>query len=87
MHINPMKAGVALGALLGLWHLVWSVLVLLGWGQGLLAFILRVHMIHLSLTVGPFDFGTAVSLIIVTAIVGYIAGYAFAMIWNRVHKR
>jgi hypothetical protein len=31
--INPIKAGLVLGAVLGLWHLTWSLLVASGWTQ------------------------------------------------------
>lgn len=87
MHqINPNKVGLALGGLMGLLHLVWSVLVLLNWGQPIMDFIVTLHMIHPVYTVGPFALGTAVGLVVVAAIVGYVVGHVFALIWNKVHK-
>ena len=85
-HINPSKAGVALGLLLGGFHLVWSVLVALGWAQAIYDFILWAHMVHLSFTVGPFDMSATVTLVIMTTVVGYVLGYCFALVWNRVHR-
>lgn len=86
MHINVHKAGLALGSVLGGWHVVWSVLVAAGAGQWLLDFIFRLHMIHPAYTVGPFDIAMAMPLVIVTGAIGYIFGYAFAWCWNRMHR-
>lgn len=85
-HINPSKAGIALGVLLGGAHLVWSVLVALGVAQALYDFILWAHMIHLQFAVGPFDLSAAVTLVVVTTAVGYVLGYCYALLWNRVHR-
>ena len=85
-HINPSKAGVALGVLLGGFHLVWAVLVALGVAQAIYDFILWAHMVHLTFTVGPFDMGAAVTLVLMTTVIGYVLGYCFAVVWNRVHK-
>ena len=49
-------------------------------------FIVTLHMIHPVYTVGPFALGTAVGLVVVAAIVGYVVGHVFALIWNKVHK-
>lgn len=86
MHLNPGKTGLALGVLIAGLHFVWSVLVLLGWGQALVDFILWAHMIHVGEMVGPFDLTACITLLVVTGIVGYVVGYVFAMVWNKVHK-
>ncbi len=86
MHINPNKAGLALGAFIGGGHLVWSLVVALGWGQALLDFIFTLHMIHPVYTVGPFDITMALALIVVTALIGYVGGTVFAKIWNHFHR-
>ena len=83
---NPNKAGLVFGAVLGGWHLLWSLLVLLGFAQAIYDFILWAHMIHLEITIGPFDPRAAVTLIVFTTILGYIFGYTAAWIWNRVHR-
>ena len=87
MHISAHKAGLALGGVLGGWHVVWSFLVAIGMGQWLLDFVFRLHMIHPVYTVGPFDIAMAMPLVVVTAGIGYIFGYAFAWCWNRMHRR
>ncbi len=84
--LNPRTTGVAVGVFVGGCHLVWSVLVALGWAQPLVNFILWAHMVNVSYVVGPFDLAAAVALVILTTIIGYVAGDIFARIWNRVHR-
>ncbi len=85
-HINPSKAGLAVGTFMGLLHLVWAVLVAFGWAQSLANFSMWAHMIKVSYAVQSFDFGTAVILVIMTAVAGYVIGFVFARIWNRTHR-
>lgn len=85
-HIDPVKTGYVVGAFIGGWHLVWSILVALGWAQALINFILWMHMINLPYVVGAFDFTAATTLVVVTAISGCVFGYLFALLWNRMHR-
>ena len=80
---NPNKVGLTFGSVLGGWHLVWAILVALNWAQPLYDFILWAHMIHLQITIGPFDLIAAVTLIVITSIVGYLFGCIGALVWNR----
>lgn len=82
--VNTRKAGLVFAALLGGWHCIWSLLVLLRLAQPLYDFILWAHMIHLQLTIGPFNPVAAVTLIAVTAAIGYVFGYIGAWVWNRI---
>ncbi len=84
--INPNKVGLACGAMMGAWHCVWAFLVFLGFAQMIYDFILWAHMIHLPLTIGPFELKAALMLILMTTIIGYVFGYIGAGIWNRVHS-
>ena len=79
------KVGLVVGALIGGWHVVWSLLVVTGLGQMLYDFVLWMHMIHISILVGPFDVVASLTLIVVTALFGYVLGYVGAWVWNRVH--
>ena len=83
--LNKNQVGLAVGGLLGLVHLVWALLVAVGLAQSLLDFIFGLHFLRNPYTVELFRFGTAILLVIVTAIVGYVFGWLFAMIWNRLH--
>lgn len=71
---NPNKAGLVIAALIGGWHLCWSLLVLFGWVP-LLDFAFWAHMIQPIYVIKPFDPVAAVALIAITSVVGYIVGY------------
>ncbi|OGG68791.1 hypothetical protein A3H77_00150 [Candidatus Kaiserbacteria bacterium RIFCSPLOWO2_02_FULL_56_11] len=86
MNLKPHKVGITLGAFVGLIHVVWSVIVALGWGQGLVDFIVKIHMVEVTHTVLPFDIWSAIMLVIVTAAVGYVFGHVFALVWNRLAR-
>lgn len=77
------KVGLVIGALIGGWHLVWSLLVLIGWAQPILDFIFWAHMIKPVYFVKPFDPLAAVALIAITSAIGYFFGFLGAVIWNR----
>ncbi len=83
---NKNKTGLVFGALLGGLHLVWSLLVLLGAAQFIYDFVLWAHMIHLAIVIGPFDLTASVTLVVLTAVMGYVLGYVGAWDWNRVHS-
>ena len=57
-----------------------------GLGQFLYDFILWAHMIHLAVTIGPFDLTASITLIVVTAIFGYFIGFIGSLVWNRMHR-
>ncbi|MBI5470676.1 hypothetical protein HY968_05185 [Candidatus Kaiserbacteria bacterium] len=84
--LNVQKTALTTAIFLGGFHIVWSLIVVLGWGQSIYDFVLYAHMIHMPIVIGPFDLAAAAVLIIITAIIGYVIGYAFAYIWNRLHR-
>lgn len=84
--LNTNRTGLALGTFAGLAHLVWSVLIYFGWAQAYLDFIFNLHSLNTPVMVIGFDLMRSVWLIVVTSVVGYIAGFVFATIWNKVHK-
>jgi hypothetical protein len=83
---NPNKVGLVAGALIGGWHLLWSLLVLLRWAQPCIDFIFWAHMIQPIYVIKPFDALAAVTLIVITGVIGYIFGFIGATIWNRLHR-
>ncbi len=86
VHLDQHKTGLVVGVFTGGWHVIWSILVAIGWGQPLIDFILWAHMVHLPCIVGPFDVVAAATLVILTAVAGYAIGRIFAFIWNRLHR-
>ena len=86
MHTNAKKAGLVGAVVIGGWHVVWSLLVLLGWGQSLVNFSLWAHMLQVPVVAGPFDAAAAATVIVLAAIIGYAVGYILATVWNRVHS-
>ena len=81
-HLNPAKAGVTLGAVLGGWHLTWLVLVALGLAQGVADFIFWMHFIKPVYVIETFDVARASVLVVVTALIGFVLGAVFAWVWN-----
>jgi hypothetical protein len=85
-NIDPNRAGLVLGALLGSWHLLWSLLVALGVAQPLIDFLFWIHFIRPVYVIEPFAIGRAAILVLVTAGIGYITGFVFGKLWNRIHR-
>lgn len=78
---------LSLGLLMGLFHLVWSILVMLGSAQALLDWIYGLHFLNNPFMVSQFEITKAATLVIVTFAVGYVAGWVFAWIWNMWAKK
>lgn len=85
--LNGHTAGMAVGGFLALWHTAWSLLVAAGLAQTLIDFVFGIHFLDSPLVVGEFNLATAVTLVVVTFIVGYAAGWVFAWLWNSLHGK
>lgn len=81
------KTGIAFGAFAALWHLLWSVLVAVGVAQSWTDFVFSIHFLNNPFIVNTFNLTTALILIVVAGILGYIFGWVFAYIWNWAHKK
>jgi len=80
--LNPHKTGMGIGAFFAVMHAIWSLLVASGAAYSLINFYSKLHMVDMPFTIHGFSFSTAIGLIIVTAIIGYIIGGIFAYVWN-----
>lgn len=80
--LNASSVGLGLGAFVGLVHAVWALLVAAGYAQGWLNWIFNLHFLDNPYIVDVFDLGRAVTLVVVTFVVGYVAGWVFATVWN-----
>jgi len=87
MELNKNQAGLTLGLISALGHLLWSLAVAFGFGQALLDWTLSYHFISVAKTVTTASFGLAIVGIVGAFICGYIVGFVFAAIWNRVGKK
>jgi hypothetical protein len=83
--IHPIKAGVTLAALFGGWHVCWVMLVATGLAQSVIDFVFWIHFIKPVYVIGTFNLAVAVVLIFVTTILGFVLGFVFSVLWNKVH--
>lgn len=74
------KAGLVLGAVIGGWHLCWSMLVALKWAHPVIDFVFWMHFIKPIYVIEPFEIARAAILLIVTAGVGFLIGSVFALV-------
>jgi hypothetical protein len=81
-YIQPFKAGTSVGAVIGLFHLMWVCMVALGWAKPVMDFVLRLHFIRLDYELAPFAAGTAAALVALTFAIGFLFGTVFALVWN-----
>ena len=80
---SPNKIGLAIAALMGGWHIIWSLLVLAGWAQPLIDFVFWAHMIRPIYVVQAFAPVVAFTLVAITAVIGYGFGYIGAVLWPK----
>jgi hypothetical protein len=85
--LNTKELGLVFGLALGLWHALWSLLVWLKVAQGIMNFILKLHMISLPFKVGKFNLMYAIELVVLTFVIGYVLGWLFGVIWNMCSKK
>ena len=80
--INVAKTSLAVGYVIGLYHLAWVALVASGYAKPVMDLILRLHFIQFDYQMAPFDAATGASLVAVTFGVGAVIGFIFALFWN-----
>lgn len=79
--------GMATGGFLALVHAVWSFMVMASLAKPYLDFVLGLHFLNNPFFVKEFMLSTAITLVVVTFVVGYLFGWVFSGIWNRVHGK
>lgn len=85
--LSPAKAAISVGAVFGVWHLMWVTLVATGVARPVMDFILKLHFIQLDYTLAPFAVSTAVTLVGLTFAIGAMLGLLFALVWNWLSRR
>lgn len=80
--LNPARAAISVGAVFGVWHLMWVALVAIGAAKPVMDLVLKLHFIQLDYTLAPFVVSTAITLVGLTFAIGAVLGLLFAFIWN-----
>jgi hypothetical protein len=81
-HLNPAKAAISVGAVFGVWHFMWVMLVATGVAKPVMDFVLRLHFIQFDYALAPFAVSTAAMLIGLSFAIGALLGLVFALVWN-----
>ena len=85
--MNVKKVGLTLGSLFALVHVIWAGIIKLGFGSNVLGGIMRLHFISCPAAIAPFKIGTAIFLVILTFVGGYVLGWLFATFYNYYDKK
>ena len=80
--INPAKAALAVGIVIGLYHFSWVALVAAGLAKPFMDFVLKLHFIQFDYVMAPFDPATGAMLVALTFTIGALFGLGFAVVWN-----
>lgn len=84
--LRAHKTGLTLGGVLAVLHGIWVLAVLLGAGQPFLDWIFGLHFLSNPYRVLPFGVGSAVMLLLINFIAGYISGWLWAVFASAVHR-
>ncbi|MEK7075405.1 MAG: hypothetical protein AAB948_01225 [Patescibacteria group bacterium] len=84
--VNCNKTGFVFGGLFAIFHAVWALMVLANLAKPFMDWIFGLHFISFQYSITPFSLGSALMLIIATAVIGYLIGYVFGWLWNLAHK-
>ncbi len=83
MKFNPKTVGLYSGLIIGFCELVWVIMVALGLAQRWLNFIFGLHFLNSPLQVRSFNGLTAIALVVMTFVVGYVFGWVATRVWNK----
>lgn len=84
--LNKNSAGMSLGLFMVAVHAVWAIIVWMGSAQKFWSWMMSLHFMKMNVSTTAFDLGTAVMLLVVTFVGGYLFGWVFAWIWNKYRK-
>ena len=87
MALNKNHVGLTMGIFVALLHALWAIIVAVGVAQVLLDWIFPLHFIDAIYSVMTFGFMTAILLVIMAFIGGYVMGWVFAALWNWISKK
>jgi len=76
--IHQQKVALSVAWFFAVVHFVWILIVAGGMGQQFIDWVFGLHFVTNTMIVGAFSWGSAIWLLIVAFIVGYIIGWVFA---------
>ena len=85
--INKHVLGITLAIFIGAMHALWALAVALGFGQKYIDFILPMHFLNNIYSVMTFNATTALILVVMATVCGYVMGWLFAALWNYIEKK
>jgi hypothetical protein len=75
--MKMLRTSLMGGVCLASFHMLWTLLVFLGWAQPFINFDLQLHMMDLPLTVQAFQLSRAVGLVVLVFLAGCFYGMVF----------
>ena len=85
--LNKNLTGLIVGLFFAIVHAFWSLIVALGFAQLFLDWIYSLHFMNNPFEILNFDMITAVTLVGVTFVCGYLFGWIFSAVFNLLHRR
>jgi ABC-type thiamin/hydroxymethylpyrimidine transport system permease subunit len=82
MKLSKSRLGLMFGALLAACHLLWLVMVLTGVAKTVLDWVLEMHLMGFTYSVLDFNYLSALFLLVMTFVAGYISGFVLAAVLN-----
>lgn len=82
MVLNKTRVGVFFGVLYSACHLFWAVMVLGGWAQGFIDWMMTMHSFKVAYSIETLEYGKAALGILMGFIWGFVDGFILAALWN-----
>lgn len=87
MKLDVKKTALLFGTFAGVMHTVWSLMVAFGFAQAYLNWMIGLHFLNNPFRVAAFSLTGAVMLVVATAVIGYLVGWVFATVWNKIQSK
>lgn len=82
-YATSQHLGKTIALFAGLVHLIWIVLVWTGAAQWCLEFGYRMHGVSVPVTFEPLSIASAILLLVLAIVKGYILGWVIGFIWDK----
>jgi len=87
MKKNHNSVALPLGLFFAFVHFLWLVMVALQMAKPMMDWLLGLHHIEFQYAMLPFNLGNAALLLVVTFVVGYVAGWILSFFWSWFAKK